>query len=373
MNQFILVFAISAALFACSHQPVKQKPDLKILTLTDEPIIGTTEAGQSVKLGGLSGLQVLGRTGSTFEMMALTDRGPNGSLIGKNRSFLLPHYSPRFVKLRWDVAAGTLKVLEQIPFRKVDGRPLTGLPPGYKDREMETPVDLHSRQLKSDRNGVDSESLCLDRDRTIWVGDEYGPDVLHFRSDGKLIERLKPMQGLPETLIKRSLNRGFEGVACINGHVYPILQSALKIAGEDPKKVPMLDYEISKKKVVATYYYPLENEKNIIGDLHAIDGGRFVAIEQNGKTGEKAFRHLYLFDPNKTGADQKIDLIDLHAAGYDVEKAEGLAVSGDDILLVSDNDFGLNGELDFKTGRIPLDGRKTVFAFILGILKAARH
>jgi len=364
----IVNIGFALALFACSHAPVKQNSGLKILTLQEEPIIGKTLAGQSVKLGGLSGLQVLSRTDSSFELLSLTDRGPNGPLVGRNRSFLLPKYSPRFVKLRLNVATGDVAVIEQIPFHDSQNRPLSGLPPNLKDRAIEVPVDVFGHRTSYDANGVDSESLCIDADKTIWVGDEYGPDLLHFQTDGKLLERVKPSHGLPEWLGKRHANRGFEGIACFNHHVYPILQSSLPILGEDFRAVRLLDYDMDKKQFVGFHRYMLENERNIIGDIHTAGPGRFVVIEQNGQTGDKAYRHLFMFDISN---ESKTDLLDLKAVGYDVEKAEGVAVSGDDIILVSDNDFSLDGDVNFKTGQISLNGKKTVFAFIPGILKVS--
>ena len=62
-------------------------------------------------------------------------------------------------------------------------------------------------------------------------------------------------------------------------------------------------------------------------------------------------------------------VMDLRQQGYDVQKAEGLAILNDDLILVSDNDFGLTGDVDFKTGHISLDGKKTVFAWIHGASK----
>lgn len=387
LKNLTLVTALIFVVSACTHVGVKQNRQLKTFTLTNEPAIGTTPAGDQVLLGGFSGLQVLGRTGSTFELLTLTDRGPNGPLVGRNRSFLIPNYAPRFVKLRLNIETGDLVITDEIPFRGKLGLAMSGLPPASKQSAIEAPVDAFGHRLRHDPNGVDSESLCVDSDRTIWVGEEYGPDLLHFQSDGMLIDRVKPGHGLPNWLHHRRVNRGFEGIACSEHHVYMMLQSPLDIPAKNDVTVRLLDYDTNQKKVVGVYVYLLDSPKNIIGDLHAADPHRFVVIEQNGKTGAEAVRNLYLFDianaqnwidrvqtPQKPEnkvqeelnslAVSKKRLLDLRENGYDVQKAEGLAIFGNDIFLVSDNDFGITGEVDFKRGHISLAGKKTIFAWL---------
>lgn len=388
MNTKTVFWLIIALLFcSCSHPRVKQNSALKIFTLQNEPTIGKTPSGDPVLLGGFSGLQILGRTGDTFDLLTLTDRGPNGPLTQKNRPFLIPDYAPRLVKLRLNVTTGELRIVEQIPFRQSNGENFSGLPP---KKNAETPLDLFNHRLTPDPDGLDTESLCIAKDHTIWVGDEYGPDILHFQADGRLLKRLRPEHELPKWLRERPINRGFEGLACFGDHVYAILQSPLKISStQNDLTVRLLDYDVRQNKVVGVYVYLLDSPKHLIGDLHALGDNQFLVIEQNGKTGTDAVHNLYRFDISKTHnwltqkqnpehepidrlramALNKSLVLDLKKAGYDVEKVEGLAVNGHDVILVSDNDFGVTGDVDFKTGHISLAGKKTIFAWFPDILK----
>jgi len=45
---------------------------------------------------------------------------------------------------------------------------------------------------------------------TYWLGEEYGPDLLHVGPQGKLIHIFHPGDGLPPWLKHRRVNMGFE-------------------------------------------------------------------------------------------------------------------------------------------------------------------
>lgn len=387
-TKFIL-FSVYFLLIACSTSSVKQQAPLDIISLENTPTVGKTIVGQEVFLGGFSGLWIVGQNGSETEVWTLTDRGPNGneipylSGVGKNvRAFLLPEFSPRLVKIKLDFSKNQVQVLEQILFKTSDGKLLTGFPQQKQKKGEESKTEVPSTvlggPLKADINGLDSEALCASADGSWWVGEEYGTDLLHISPSGDVIDRLRPGQGLPEFLKTRRNNRGFEGIACQKDSVYVILQSPLKIANaKNNRTVRVLEVDMKTKKTKAVYAYLIESEKSDrIGDMHALPNGKILVLEQNGKIGKDSIRKVFemdlihaknfLFENNpEEMTDDQIEklsvrkklVVDLAALGLNqVEKLEGLAVLDKNTLLfVSDNDFGIQGDLDLATGKIPLD------------------
>ena len=104
--------------------------DRRHLRMDDDlPFIGTTAAGQKLRLGGFSGLAFEGVTrDGKLKFITHTDRGPNGEPTGINRPFLLPHFNPRIVRFTLDPANGRFDLTAADRAARADGRPLTGLP-----------------------------------------------------------------------------------------------------------------------------------------------------------------------------------------------------------------------------------------------------
>ena len=71
-------------------------------------------------------------------------------------------------------------------------RDITGLP--AFDGSGEAAYSPDGKQAYGiDPNGVDTESLALDRrDGSLWLGEEYGPSILHVAADGTILMRLVP-------------------------------------------------------------------------------------------------------------------------------------------------------------------------------------
>ena len=63
------------------------------------PSIGTTTGGQTINLGGFSGLAFEGYAANgNMKFLTHTDRGPNGEPTGQNRPFALPNFTPEIVR-----------------------------------------------------------------------------------------------------------------------------------------------------------------------------------------------------------------------------------------------------------------------------------
>lgn len=216
------------------------------------PSIGTTVGGQSITLGGFSGLAFEGidETTGRYKFVAHTDRGPNAEPTGVLRPFLLPGFAPEVVRFELDRQTGALTLTQRIALQRSAGVPLTGLSntaiaggDGNTPYNDEVPVDLLGNVLPVDPLGADLEGIVFMADGSFWMCDEYRPALYHFDAAGVLIRRVVPIgtanaagqpagtfgqEHLPAVLAQRRQNRGFEAIALDNGRIYAFVQSPLR-------------------------------------------------------------------------------------------------------------------------------------------------
>lgn len=414
MKYFLLC---SLFLAACASRPPVVTPSAKgpaptvdhrrvqRLELTGDLTAGTTTAGQVVPLGGFSGLRFLGKSGDgRLRFLTLTDRGPNASEEEDHdrtfRPFVLPAYQPSILFLLADPSTGTFTVEKRIPLTRPNGRPLTGLP---QKEGGEAPLDASGKPLAYDPYGMDPESIVQAPNGEYWIGEEYGPSVGRFSAEGHLLEMLKPEKGLPKVFEQARLNRGFEGAAFSAGKLYMIAQSPLdnpRSAGQKNSKkskiVRLLEIETADRRTSGQFAYVLGTGKDLkIGDLSSVGDREFLLIEQNGKTGKKNIKrvvkirlakatNLQLLPEKMVGpggsleatesadllgngiiAADKEEVLDLAALGISESKVEGIDQVDDATLaLITDNDFGLSGEWDAKTGKVEFKDEKSVLYLV---------
>ena len=327
---------------------------MKKLEFKNLPSLGRSSAGQEVFLGGFSGLHYLGKKpDGRFSFITHTDRGPNGEIYNGNRPFLLPDYIPRWVYFSTTADFKDLRIDKIVLLKSPEGT-LSGLPP---TTGLEDPVDVYDYLLPPNPAGIDPECIAQDSQGHFWMGEEYFPSLLEFSSDGTLLHRLMPNKDFPALFAQRRLNRGFEGMTYFKNNLWAFLESPLK-AGPADMKGPILIFDPVKKQTVGVKYYPFDaSSADKIGDVAAYkDLGLFV-IERNNVLGPTGERKIYFIpDPGKDGPLKKRLIVDLAKIGLDdVEKLEGLTVVENRFLvLMNDNDFGLNGRPDYlKTGLVP--------------------
>ncbi len=376
----ILVALISVCLSACASMGLNAPPTTEIVEFTDPPAIGTTAAGQEIHLGGFSGLVFHRKTADNhFRFYTITDRGPNTkhkeAPEGSLRPFLLPSYTPRILEVDVDFEGKKVSIVKEIPLRTENGDSMNGLP---TDTEQEIPLDLKGARLTTSRRGLDSEALVHMPQGTFWVAEEYEPSILNFYSNGKLIRRYSPANGmLPTIFAKRQMNAGFEGLAYANGMLYAFLQGPVTGATHT---IRVLEFDPWRKKAKRQFLYVLAKEGNLIGDAVATRNGKIYVIERDRDSGAGSFKRVYEIsfdgatDISKLGnvEEKPLDgispvgksaVLDLVANGFTRwEKSEGLAMIDDHTLaVVTDNDFGLDGSLDMETGKAGTKDETTAF------------
>lgn len=377
------------------------------------PALAQTAAGQTINLGGFSGLTYEGKAANgNLKFITHTDRGPNAEPLDINgvssRPFPLPSFQPSWMRFEVNPNTGSIANFQRIGLTNKDGKPLTGLSNlqganGLANSD-EPPVDVFGKALNLDPFGTDLEGITRADDGTYWMVEEYRPSILHFDSNGQLIERYVPqganasgvvtgVEALPRVYAQRRANRGFEGVAYQNGKVYAFIQSAIDnpdVANDSNSRnslnLRILEFDPNTKTTTGEYLYRLESRNSDkIGDAVSLGNGKFLVVERDDNTGSGAFKKVYQIDLTEATNLSKADLsklpagktietatvdeltaagikpvgkqlsVDLIAAGYDPgneAKVEGLTViDANTIAVVNDNDFGIGGAtLDTETG-----------------------
>lgn len=296
----------------------------------------------SLGRGGFSGLFFEKQDGDELIFWTHSDRGPNNDEIEDattgitKRPFLVPGFQPYCIRFSLNRKTKAVKSISKIPFTLFDGTPISGLPNKPGD---ELPVDSRGTELKRDIHGIDPECLAFDGE-FIWLGEEYGPSILKFNLQGRLIKRYLPDgTHLPSKLLERRVNRGFEALTYRGGKVFAMLQSPLK---KEELSVLILEFDPILEKVTGEHWYPLDSlETDKIGDMGFWDKSLYV-IEQNEKIHN--IYEVQLGVLNEQGLLKKRLVLELTAAGYDfAKKVEGLtSISSLEIAVLNDNDFKVN-------------------------------
>ncbi|CAM5255290.1 esterase-like activity of phytase family protein [Streptomyces aurantiogriseus] len=409
---------------AAAHTPSGEAYVTRTATLGDIPLgafsnallPGTVSDDRGVDLGGIgSDLYPAGRKG---EFWTVTDRGPNGQIKvdgTKRRTFPVPGFDPAIVRIR--VTGNTVKVLQAIPLTTSSGKPVTGL--SNQAGRDEAPYSYDARTpLPYNPDGLDTEGIVRAADGSFWLADEYGPSLVHVSARGKVLTRYVPkglnlegadypvVEALPQVLLHRKINRGFEGLAQLpGGDLVLAVQSPLSLpdtdAGEASRTVRLLRFSPKKKAVTAEYAYrfdpvnvvdPSEDDTSElkISSVVAVGGDRLLIEERTDKA---ARLHLVRLDPRANILGSRWDdeatspsleqLADPTASGVPVlpkrlvvdlgtvagvpGKIEGVArVDRDTLALINDNDFGMtDGTEAFDAqGRLVDSGIETTVVYV---------
>jgi hypothetical protein len=154
---------------------------------------------------------------------------------------------------------------------------------------------------------IDPESLQRDKNGDYWVGDEFGPWILHFDQDGILLDPPFPMPGglmSPNNpflvgAATQPNSRGIEAMAISpNGSfLYAVLEGAT-VADTDQRRRLVFEFSVDDESFTGrVWQYRTEQSAHMVADVWALDQHRLVLIERDGGRGLTAlFRNVYVVD-----------------------------------------------------------------------------
>jgi hypothetical protein len=221
----------------------------------------------------------------------------------------------------------------------------------------------------------DIESFVRLADGSYWIGDEFGPFLLHVDRAGRLLAPPVPLPGVkapenptlaPGEQPNLASSRGFEGMAISpDGRtLYPLLEGT--VAGDPPGSLRLHEFSLRAGAYTATRWtYPLADPAHAIGDAISVDRDRLLVIERDNNQGDAAtFKRIYLVDRrdrdrdgvlDKTLVADLLDLANPRGIGgfpstfrFPFQTIESVAILDDRTLgVLNDNNF------PFSSGRTP--------------------
>lgn len=377
---------------------------------TNPAVSATLPNGVKIYNGGFgSAVAADPRDPELFYM--LTDRGPNADGSTSNvKVFGIADFCPQIGVFR--LKNGVLTLERTIFLRDGAGNKMNGLPnPAGQGATGETAIDLNGTNLGTSINGIDSEGMALAPDGTFWISDEYGPHICHFAADGKLIEKINPFstgtRALPKVLATRKANRGMEGLTLtpdgktLVGMMQSPLLNPNTAAGASNVLLRIVTFDLATGSTRQFVYVMDAASLTGVSDILAVDNDTFYALERDGDyqggSPAAAVKKVYKFSLNgatdisdpANGANGKLyggktveelknaaglatagivpvtktlvlDLLKDIPGGYPHDKAEGLALTKNGYLVISnDDDFGVipGGANSFAQKILPATGK----------------
>jgi glycerophosphoryl diester phosphodiesterase len=210
--------------------------------------------------------------------------------------FLLRLYR---VTPEWETATGgpgAIDVGEFISLRDPDGHIAFPIVNGATTERLLTGGDL------------DIESVVRQPDGSFWIGEEFGPFLVHVDATGKVLappvefpdgrSPAHPLLGPGETPRVRS-SRGFEALAAsTDGRtLYPIVEGSF---ADDPVLRRRYVYEfdaVRSRYTGRTWQYETDTDDNVVGDAFSVGRGRLRVLERDNLDGPAAVtKRIYEID-----------------------------------------------------------------------------
>lgn len=356
------------------------------------------------------------RIGDAPDMFwAVGDRGPNlkvktaieryglrdfSHLSDLPGAKIMPQTSIGPALAQFQLVGNEVRLVRELRLAKPDGTPVSGLAHPGRDALLSEPVfDLLGARLPPDPCGMDSEGLVALSDGSFWVGDEFGPSLVHFNAEGRMTRRLLPAEtaserfaanigGLPQIASRRQLNRGFEALAVSLDEHWLMLafQSPLAHPDEEAHRngrhVRLWRLALPEGRVVAQYAYPLDptdafrrdvakgpfKRSDIkVSEILWLSDNSLLVLERGSETSkiyrceinaERALEAKHLDISHRPTVEQLsaasaqfplpvltktlvLDTDDYPNVSADLEGM--VLIAPDALLLVNDNDFGVEG------------------------------
>jgi hypothetical protein len=243
------------------------------------------------------------------------------------------------------------------------------------NRQLPFPI---AREATSDRwltgADLDPESFVRMPDGTFWIGDEFGPFLLHTGGDGRLLERPYEIEGMrsPDhphaqsadagersaATVRRS--RGFEGLGLFGGDLYAAIEAGI---GSDADASLIYEFNLAKRAFTGQRWrFPLAGgdaltELVSLAPVARECAARFLAIERDGGHGPAARIkrvHELHFAGTAVTSRVVVDLLDIanpqrlgglpERFTFPYITTEALwPITRDEVVLANDNNYPSGG------------------------------
>ncbi|KAF0109944.1 MAG: Uncharacterized protein FD163_866 [Hyphomonadaceae bacterium] len=311
-----------------------------------------------------------------------------------------PHIGPAISE--FVVETNRITCVRTFSIKDLNGEAISGLPSNQNSGE--TAVDMDGNPIDTLATGMDSEGIAAMNDGTFWIADEYCPSLVQTNAQGNIIQRLIPIglghlfecvnyeirEVLPQISSKRQFNRGFEAItASIDEKwLYVAFQSPLahpnETAHKNSKYVRIWKIDTETGEVAAQYLYKLDkalsfardnelgkfkNSDIKISELVTISKDRLLVLERGSATSKfytVSLSKKYELDEKHLNIATTPTIEQLIRSELKTQKIEtvpkSLVFSTDDypqidadlegvlllspntLLVVNDNDFGVEGK-----------------------------
>ena len=218
---------------------------------------------------------------------------------------------------------------------------------------------------------IDIESVTRGADGTYWMGDEFGPYLLHFDRAGRLMAPPVPLPGVrapenPAGNPNLGGSKGFEGITLSpDGKTINALLEGT-VAGDTPGTLRLNEFDIASNTFTGkTWRYQLEDPNFAIGDAIAVDANRLLIVERDSAQGVDAIvKRVYLADKRDKDKDGKLDktmvadLLNLanpkHVGGF-ADPFKFPFVTIEDVTILDDRTLAVLNDNNFpsSSGRTP--------------------
>lgn len=301
-----------------------------------------------------------GMTSPSREWFALTDNGFGTQL--NSSDYLLRIYR---LDVEWSTSAAPGRVSNGSFIQLADAGRKVPFPiaRGTTPERWLTGADL------------DPESFVRMDDGSFWIGDEFGPFLVHFAADGQLLEPPYEIPGMrspdhPQVLaadagqssvatVRRS--RGFEGLAHFGSDLYAVIEAG---TGIDADAARIFEFNLEKRTFTGqSWRVPLASSEHAVTEFISLAGvapecaSRFLAIQRDGGHGAdaklKRVEEIQLAG-NSVVSHVVVDLLGIanprQLGGYPARftfpfiTTEAIwATARDELVLANDNNFPAGG------------------------------
>ncbi|WP_033341128.1 esterase-like activity of phytase family protein [Catenuloplanes japonicus] len=242
------------------------------------------------------------------------------------------------------------------------------------DPNRQVPWDLVRDDRVLTGQDFDVESIVRDADGGYWIGEEFGPYLLHVDRAGRLLAPPVALPGVvsPETAARTGTtanlasSKGFEGLAKSpdGRYLYALLEGT--VAGDTAGDLRFNEFATRTGTYTGKRFtYRLDAANLAIGDAIAVDENRFLVIERDGGQGATAvIKKIYLADKrdrNRDGVLDKTLVVDLmnianprRVGGFGTTFTFPFTTI-EDVIILDDNTLGVLNDNNFpgSAGRTP--------------------